>query len=317
MHSNSAGDSSSGRSAPALRHLGRKSVLTLAMVAALICVVVLSTAKPAAEAAEPAAGVTYSPGDVSWEVLDDGRCITTQSVEVKAPSVDEAKQLSSLLSALPAKTDFPAESGITDAHANVGVPINTDYFPVTLHAYLPGDKCKAADTAQVTLFDTEGGGDLDTVQLAAAPTWLKGAIAAVVGAAVFIAVSTMVTAGITATGVLVGATATTIAAVTAVSGCIGGATSTAVTLALAGAGGGWKQNLANAAAGCATGAAVGLLPIKTVGEAAGNAIRGALGFAPAATVGAAGVVAAESAGVELAGITEVVGTASDALVAVE
>ena len=302
--------------ATALKKFSKGGILTLALAGSLVATIVATTVNVPAKAAE-AEGVTWSAGDVSWEIMSDGRCFTTQTVDVNTKSTADAVAISGAMANLPAKTDYPADSGIQDTHANVGSVVNTTNFPVVLHAYLAGDKCKAASAAQQTLFQTTGGGTMDKIQLAAAPAWLKGAIGAVVGAAVYVAVSAMVTAGITATGVLVGASAATVAAVTALAGCIGGATSTAVTLMLASSGSTWKSTLTNAAAGCVTGATIASLPIKTVGEKVGNAIRGALGFAPVATVGDAGVAAAASAGVELAGITEVTTTAADALVAVQ
>lgn len=314
---------SNGRSALSialfLRQFSRRSILVLAAVVALAAAVAVSTIKPPVNAAVEAADVTWSPGDVTWEILQDGRCITTQSVEVTAKTNEAATELASKLQEVPRKTDFPADSGIQDAHANVGSPGNTTSIPVVLHTYLAKDKCETASTARA-LYD-EQGGKLNNVQLAAAaaaaPKWLKGAIAAVVGAAVYIAVSTLVTAGITASGVLVGASAAVVAATTALSGCIGGASSTAVTLALAGAGTDWKSTLSNAMAGCLTGAGVALLPIKQVGTAAGNAIRAAFGAAPVATVGEGAVAAAAEAGIELNPIAEVVNHAADVAIAVE
>ncbi|HST80553.1 MAG TPA: hypothetical protein VLL08_02305 [Kineosporiaceae bacterium] len=307
------------------------------MTALVISVVGTSVGPVTSASAADAGGVSWNPGEVTWELMPDGRCLTTQDVTVKTKNHEDAVSVSAALRGVPAKTDYPAESGILDTHGNVGFPGDTgSEFGVVLHTYLKGEMCQApggggatpapapADAAPATqtanqqvLFDAAGRGDLSAAQLAAVPLWLKGAIGAVVGAAVYVGVSAMVTAGITATGVLVGASAATLAAVTAASGCIGGAASTAVTLLLAGSGSSWQSTLANAAAGCLTGAAIGLLPIKTVGEAAGNAIRGVLGFAPAAVVGEAGVAAATSAGVELTGITQVTSVAADALVAVQ
>lgn len=306
-----------------LKSRGRPSILTFALVATLAGAVVLSAVRPPARADDPAGGVSWDAGEVSWDAGDvswgfvrDGRCITTQDVTITTRSNHEAKRLASVLASLPPKNDFPAGSGIQDAHINVSDPGDSSTVAGILHAYLPHGRCQAANTAQAALFGATGGGRLDTIQLAAAPTWLKGAIAAVVGACVYVAVGTLVTAGITATGVLAGASAAAVTATTALSGCVGGALSTSVTLAIAGAGNGWKSTLTNAAAGCLSGATFALLPIKQIGEVVGNALRGAFGSVPKAIVGEAGVAAAQSAGVELGGITEVVNHASDVLVAV-
>jgi hypothetical protein len=283
---------------------------------------------------------------VSWAIQADGRCLTSQGVQIRAKNHEDAVSVSDAMKGVPAKTDYPAESGILDTHANVSQPDDAgSEFGIVLHVYLKGEMCQApggggatpapgapapapSDAApapapeaadQQVLLDAAGRGDLDGAQLAATPLWLKGAIAAVVGAAVYVGVSVMVTAGITATGVLVGASAATLAAVTAFSGCVGGAASTAVTLAMASSDITWKSTLANAAAGCATGAAIGLLPIKTVGEAAGNAIRGALGGAPNEVVGEVALSSFRSyfSAAEVLEITEVVTAAGDALVAVQ
>ncbi|HEY6793996.1 MAG TPA: hypothetical protein VI248_04860 [Kineosporiaceae bacterium] len=161
---------------------------------------------------------------------------------------------------------------------------------------------------------TNGGGTLDTIQLAAL-TWYKGAALALLGAFMYAGVSAMVMAGISTTGVLVGASAATIAAVTAVSGCIGGAASIAVTLYAAGFAGGWKQNLSDALTGCMTGAIIALMPVVKLGRLAGNAIRGGLGISAVATIGAGGAQAARGAGLELSRITTVTSAAADSLVA--
>jgi hypothetical protein len=134
---------------------------------------------------------------------------------------------------------------------------------------------------------------------AAIPFWLKGAIGALVGAAVYVGVSLAIAAGIEALGILAGASATTIAAVTALSGCIGGATSTAATLAIGGGNTSWQATLANAVTGCITGAAIGALSLAQRAKAVGQAIRGFFGGTAAETVGDVASSAASSAGTEL------------------
>jgi len=162
---------------------------------AFVGTVAVTAVKPAAHAADRPVDVTWDAGDVSWDFVADGRCITTQHVTMTTGPNDEAKQLAAVLQALPPKNDFPADSGIQDAHINVSDPGGTSTVDGVLHADLPHDQCRAANTAQSALFGTTGGGTLDTIQLAAAPLWLKGAIAAIVGAAVYVGVSARVTAG--------------------------------------------------------------------------------------------------------------------------
>jgi hypothetical protein len=300
-----------------LKRFSRRSALVLALAIALVTTTIATSMQAPASRAADVGDVTWNPGDVTWDILDDGRCLTTQAVNINTPSHEDAVTLSTALQGLPAKTDYPADSGIQDTHANIGISANTPDFPVVLHAYLDGNMCQDANAAQQTLYGTTGGGKLDTVQLASAPVWLQGAIGAVAGAAVYVAVSAMVTAGVTAAGVLVGASTAVVTAVTAMSGCIGGAASIAVTLQLAGGGGDWQETLSNALAGCLTGTTIALLPIKEVGEAAGNALRSSLGLTAVATVGKAGAKAAESAGVNLNGITQVISTTADTVVAVK
>jgi hypothetical protein len=134
---------------------------------------------------------------------------------------------------------------------------------------------------------------------AAVPYWLKGALGALVGAAVYVGVSLAVAAGIEALGILAGASAATISAVTALSGCVGGATSTAATLAIGGGSTAWQSTLANAVTGCITGAVIGALSLAQRAKAVGQAIRGFFGGAAAETVGDAASSAASSAGTEL------------------
>jgi hypothetical protein len=289
-------------------------MLTLAV--ALVTAIAVTLVQAPDSRADETGGVTWNAGDVTWSMLDDGRCTTLQRVTVGTTSNDEAKTLATVLQGLPAKTNYPAASGIQDTHVVVSDPGDGTDLVMVAHGIVAGDMCQAADGAQQTLFNTTGGGELDTIRLAAAPTWLKGAIGALVGAAVFVGVSTLVTAGVTASGILVGASTATVAAVTGLSGCIGGASSTAMTLLLAGAGDGWQQTVSNAVAGCLSGGTIALLPIQQVGTAVGNALIAGLGSGATATVGAAGVAAATTAGIELEKVAQVITVTGEASCAI-
>jgi hypothetical protein len=302
-------------------------------VGVLVITLVTTTVKAPAHAADT--GVTWNPGPVNWEILKDGRCITSQSVHVTAKNHEDAVAISNALKGVPAKKDYPADSGILDVHANVGTSINTNDFPVILHAYLPGDKCRTPEqenppeptpasnvasdpggalSSEQVLFDAAGSGRLDAIQLAGSPTWLKAGVGAIVGVALYVAVSALVTAGLAALGVLAGASAATVAAVAALSGCIGGAASSAMMSRLLGSTLDWKATVTNAVTGCLSGAFLALmLPVTAMGAAAGNAILALR--APAAVVGETGVAAAGAAGVELTGITEVTTTTVEAALA--
>jgi len=146
------------------------------------------------------------------------------------------------------------------------------------------------------------------VLLAYAAQWFKNAVAAIVGAVTYIAVSSIVAAAMVALGASLGPGGALAAPVLAAfAGCVGGAVSTAVTLTIAGAAKTWMATLGGAVAGCVTGAITAVLPIAKVGAWLGNAIRTALGFAPAPIVGTGITAAAAGAAggaVELSPISE-------------
>jgi hypothetical protein len=183
-------------------------------------------------------------------------------------------------------------------HGHMAVP--ADYLPKTI----PG--------SHIHLVAADAG--YRGVLHAAVPYWLKGAVGALVGAAVYVGVSLAIAAGIEALGVLAGASAATISAVTALSGCVGGATSTAATLAIGGGNTAWQSTLTNAVTGCITGATIGALSLAQRAKAVGQAIRGFFGGTAAETVGDVGVSAASAAGTELSAmVTAETAAADDAL----
>ncbi|HEY6793997.1 MAG TPA: hypothetical protein VI248_04865 [Kineosporiaceae bacterium] len=147
----------SGAAAPrtgmlALRHVRQQAAWLLALTAALVAVLLVSIlrASASADAAADGAtnGVTWQPGDVSWAIQRDGRCLTSQSASVTAKNPDDARALFTALRTLPAKTDLPANSGIKDIHANVSDPGTTNVVMIDVHAYVDASQCQAASTAQ-------------------------------------------------------------------------------------------------------------------------------------------------------------------------
>lgn len=285
--------------------------LPLVMLTTALAVVLTAVKAPARAAIDPA-DVTWAPGNVSWEIIDDGRCVTSQPVTVSTESADDAAALSQAMHGLPRKRDFPAESGIQDAHANVSTPIGTTYFAVVMHTYLPGEECLAATAAQQALFDS-GGGRLDSVQPALA-TWKKIAIAAVVAAAVYAAVSLLVLAALAALDVAV---ATSTAAQVA-AGCIAGTASALVaSKSVTGWPNDWKAQVVTAVGACLTGGASGVLPpTAAAGQAIGNALRTTWGSAPVVKmVGDGAFAAAESAGIDLVMVSQATNATADAALA--
>lgn len=290
------------------------SVPTVMLAAMLTVVVAFTMVKAPASAAIEAGSVTWNAGEVRWEIDDDGRCLTTQAVDVSTKSLADTLALSQAMKGLGAKTDFPAQTGIQDAHANVGSPTDTVNFPVILHTYLTGDSCKAASTAQQALLHLSGGDRPDTVQLAALPTWAKIAIGAVVVAATYVAVSTMTMAGLAEAGVAV-ATST---AAQAMAGCVGGAAGVAIANQLiSGWPDSWQGKLATVVGACLTGGASGVLPpTAELAAAIGGSLRAAFSSAPAAAVvGNTALTAAESAGVDMVTLSQVINATTEAALA--
>lgn len=127
------------------------------------------------------------------------------------------------------------------------------------------------------------------VRAEALPAWSRGAVGALAGASVYLAVSIAVTAAVVALGFHVAPAAPMspgASAMASMAGCIGGATSNAVTLYFAGAGGSWQATLSNLVAGCVTGGTIALLPVKDMGSYIGSVLRNMyLGGDVAAAVG--------------------------------
>jgi len=145
----------------------------------------------------------------------------------------------------------------------------------------------------------------------ALPQFLKNAIAAIVGAVLYITVSSIVAAALVALGAsLTPAGVLAAPLLAAVAGCIGGAVSTAATLFISGSSKTLLDSLGAAVAGCITGGLTAVLPIAKIGAYLGNALRTALGFAPAPIVGTGIAAAAETAAVELSPVTSAISTAS-------
>jgi hypothetical protein len=174
----------------------------------------------------------------------------------------------------------------------------------------------AKGTAVSAVDHRTAGGMHNILPASVIPTWAKGAVGAIAGAAVYVGVSILVAATIAyffpaiAAGT---ASAAALAAAAAVAGCIGGATSTAVTLVVAGASSGWQANLSNAVAGCATGAAIALLPIAAFGQKVATTLRTALSRGAVDAGGTALSTAGTEAGVQLGPISQVITTAESRL----
>ena len=350
MTSGSHAVRSSSQPTPPSRSLLRNRVLLILAVCGLTLAVVVTTTRLTAPArAATAHDTTWSPGDVSWKLLSDGRCETTQFVQVAASSAEVLSQEMSAIKDLGTYSNYDSSTHIQDTRMQM-LAVSDTSFSMQLIAHLPGIDCDsgtapAPQPAEGAAYSpgrathgqlaipagylpaTVSGSAVQFavapaaergVVVAAVPTWLKGAIGAVVGAAVYVGVSLAITAGITATGVMVGASTATVAAITAMAGCIGGATSTAATLAIGGGDTSWKATLTNAVTGCITGAVIGSLSLAQRGAAVGNAIRGFFGAAPIDTIGQAAADAASQASLsELSFITATENLAADTAIAVQ
>jgi hypothetical protein len=282
------------RSTPALSIGGRWRRGPLVVLTAVLAVAALLTAVRAPARAAGPTDVTWTPGDVSWGLTQDGRCLTTQSAIVHTGSAEDATALSTALRNLPRKTDFPAATGIQDIHANVGYTSGSvTKFGAALHAYLPGDKCGKEEKAQQALFG------------------------AVVTAAVYVAVSTLSTAATASLGVEVASSS----AAQAAAGCVGGTVAATVSSRLTGgAPTNWKERLSTAVSGCLTdGTSGGLPPTAELGKEIGYALRtrltaaeGISAAAAVAVVGESAATAAGEAGLDMVIPVEVVEAASEA-----
>jgi hypothetical protein len=136
------------------------------------------------------------------------------------------------------------------------------------------------------------------------PKWLRGAVGAIAGAVVYVAVSAIVVGAMVAFGAATGPGGVLASApLAALAGCIGGAIATAATIAIA-TDVTLKSGFAAGVAGCLTGSLTAGLPIGKLGAWLATAVRNALGVNPAPIVGSAIVSAARSAGVSLTPIQQ-------------
>jgi hypothetical protein len=120
------------------------------------------------------------------------------------------------------------------------------------------------------------------------PAWLKGAVGAITGAIVYVAVSVITVSTLVALGAATTASGGLAApALAAFAGCVGGAISTAVTLFIAGASTSPSGIISSGIAGCLTGGLIAQIPAGTAGVWVGNTIRAKLGQEPSAVVGLA------------------------------
>jgi hypothetical protein len=146
------------------------------------------------------------------------------------------------------------------------------------------------------------------------PSWLKGAVGALVGAIVYVAVSVVTVGAMVALGATTTVTGGLAApALAAFAGCIGGAVSTAVTLFIAGASTTPAGITSSALAGCLTGGLIAQIPAGTAGVWVGNSIRTQLGRTPSAVIGNAAVQAAVEADVQMSPLTYALRRAADML----
>jgi hypothetical protein len=322
------------RTAPP-RSLTRKGAVMLALAAALVAALTATMVRsPASEAASKppavegaahvqaaqADDVTWSPGDVSWEYLPEkNQCITTQDATVTTSTPDQTTQLAEVLRQEGHKTDFPAETGILDAHTNV-VDAQGTTIAMVIHSYVTNDKCQAAVTptdtgaAQGNTSEALGG-----TFRATADNWALGGVTALFAAVMYASTSAIAAASITAVAAGAGATVST-AVVAVAAGCIGGAASGALASLLyqssAQPAVDWKSTLTTAASGCVGGALISTFPAREIAAATAESLEGVFGGAASSLVGTSGVRAGTSAGVEMTGITEVVSTTTGALRAV-
>lgn len=257
--------------------LGMASVLVFALVMAY-------TSMGSSQAANASMDVRWQPENINV-VQDGSNCSVTVNGNVAGTismlnagtadvrtagdtSAEHAADISQVMHDITPRDAGQPSDQFGNLTITAQVPSASYMFPAGVSMAVD---CAALKVATMTELQAAG-----TVRTEALPTWSKGAVAAVAGAAVYLAVSIAVTAAVVALGyktvpakpMKVGA-----AAIASMAGCIGGSTSNAVTLALAGAGTGWQATLANLVAGCITGGAIALLPIKDMGAFIGTAIR--------------------------------------------
>ncbi len=146
---------------------------------------------------------------------------------------------------------------------------------------------------------------------AALPSWLRGAVGAIAGAVLYVAVSAVVVGTMVALGAATGASGgLTSPILAAFAGCIGGAVSTAATITIATGSTNALSAVSSAVAGCLTGGLIGGLPANQLGPWVANQL-GNLGVGALAGSSLEGV--ASAAGVELTPVTQALTDAAAAL----
>jgi hypothetical protein len=241
-----------------------------------------ASAAPAAQSASGAndAGIGWSPGSINETNDGNGGCYVNFSGDVTGA---DPSTMDSVYNALADEnTESINQDGIKTISWNMppsytsGSPTMVIDAEATVDCSLIGSTAGSTGTttttnagmgsqthAQTTVIPLSGHG---VIRTAAVPAWLKGALGALAGAAVYVAVSAVTVATMVALGATLGpGGALASPALAALAGCIGGATSTAVTLAIAGATTTPLSAVAGAVAGCVTGGAIGSLPVGEVG----------------------------------------------------
>ncbi len=283
-----------------------------------------TTAAPAAAAATPNDdGVTWNPNGNAVQSNDgSGYCELAMSGSVSAPDSGTVSTVDAALNDEPADSvnqddvgdltiSAPAgESGSTSmtVYADAGVDCSlvnqTDaYIKKTGYGSL-GQFSQAVLDADLhpAAAGTRQYAEQHAVLLAydALPSWLKGAIGAITGAVVYVAVSVITVSTMVALGAATSATGGLAApALAAFAGCVGGAISTAVTLAIAGSATTPLGIVSSGVAGCLTGGLIAQIPAGTAGVWLGNTFRSNLGLEASAVAGNAIATDAAAAGVEL------------------
>jgi hypothetical protein len=252
------------------------------------------------------------------KLIDDGsgNCFVQYFADVSTDTAAMLKSVDDEMTSESPDTNFPAETGVKD----VKVKSVADSSATNTNLMFEGDltSCPAAsgNSAQTTALTLNPSrhANMSITELAsfasnpkainalygsqnlALPAWAKASV------------SVLLTAAAVAAGVEIGAGTAAFSAFVLAAGCIGGAVSTAATLVIA-SGGGWQTGLSSAIAGCLTGAATAVLPIKAMGIQLGQWIKSTL-IPVGALVGSDAVSAAASAAIDLTPVETVLSTAA-------
>jgi hypothetical protein len=243
----------------------RRAVLLFIAPLAVVAMFMSLAARPAAQAAE-LGGAQYNPGTAT--VISSGDlCSVNLPVTVTAPDTATAERIH----AMTQDRDAMQEDYADGTYAFV-VPGSISGTTVSYGITLAGLRC--ADVGMGTSQE----GTSQEVSLAALPKWAKIAIAGLVAAGVFVAI----TAGVGAVLEAVAAGAAETAVGAAVAGCIGGAVSTAMNNLITGAAKTTTDNVSSAVVGCLTGGVTAQLGpfLKPLASRLGNTLRGLAGLAP-------------------------------------